>query len=153
MTLSTYNPTTEIFNSAYIAQPGNTYRGGYQHFCCSSDAKYVYVISRQAIDLRAIIIQRSSDYGVSYTKFLLKQPTIIIIRSINTAVFGVRTTEQPYYIRTLMRLIPIDWFYIGLSKDYGVTFKTDLAVGLYGISINPTTPSFDVSPDGEIICF
>jgi hypothetical protein len=46
-----------------------------------------------------------------------------------------------------MRLIPIDWFYIGLSKDYGVTFKTDLAVGLYGISINPTTPSFfDVSP-------
>jgi hypothetical protein len=74
MTLSTYNPTTEIFNSAYIAQPGNTYRGGYQHFCCSSDAKYVYVIFRQAIDLRAIIIQRSSDYGVSYTKFLLKQP-------------------------------------------------------------------------------
>jgi hypothetical protein len=44
-----------------------------------------------------------------------------------------------------MRLIPIDWFYIGLSKDYGVTFKTDLAVGLYGISINPTTPSFDVA--------
>jgi hypothetical protein len=102
----------------------------------------VYVISRQAIDLRAIIIQRSSDYGVSYTKFLPKQPTIIIIRSINT-VFGVRTTEQPYYIRTLMRLIPID-LYIGLSKDYGVTFKTDLAVGLYGISINPTT-RFDVA--------
>jgi hypothetical protein len=96
------------------------------------------VISRQAIDLRAIIIQRSSDYGVSYTKFLLKQPTIIIIRSINTAVFGVRTTEQPYYIHTYAN--PNRLGHIGLSKDYGVTFKTDLAVGLYGISINPTTP-------------
>lgn len=142
-----YNTTTNtvvntVFNSINV--PGHT-------SCCSADVKYIYTIPD--INNGLANIYKSSNYGNSYTLISSETTNNNYNRFCYKNIKCSEDGATVLYTYSMIYIVPFgSW--VGISKDYGVTFNRRVLIGGYNNPNNVSITNFlGLSPNGDNYTF
>lgn len=152
--LTTYNSTTNTFNYSMIStfKMVNLTASGLGWMCSSTNMQYVYCMSKQCSNGRGITLYKSSNYGSSYTE-LFNENAGGASYSTGYSQVAINCSDDGSIVMYTYSYsgngATMGW--VGISKDYGVTFNKKLMTG--GFNNMSLSSCFTLSSSGDNYSF